>query len=592
MLGGIAHLWLLTGNLALAMEPETAAGMLARADAIKSIDPAEFNRILDSLSAESDQLSPAHRDYVRYLQGWRYVYAGNYAAAIPLLESIVKEAADATLKFRASATVANVQSLGAQYESAFSHLNTLLEKLPEVSDKGARLQGMSVAADLYMMVGEYDLAVRYAEKVMEENANGRGACRGGQVRLYALYKSGRLRADGNDMVAAIDSCMRQGETLAAHAIRMVRAQLLLEEERMNEAISVLERYYADVQALNYPRGLSEWEALMAEAYQKRGDTGAALRYALRSVEHSVKNQITEPLMSAYRVLSEVEEERGNPASALSFLKKYAAADKRYLDDVTARQLAYERVKQDTMATKLQIDSLNQENKLLQLQRQLDSKAAETSRLYIALLILVVVFIALWAYRTKRSQLYFMKLSQVDGLTGIANRPRFLQLAENALEAAHRSQQQVSVLLCDLDHFKTINDRFGHAAGDQVLRQTVLACQAHLRISDVFGRVGGEEFGIVLPGCGLEDARQRAEQLRVAVCAIVPQLQGEPCTVSASFGVACTEASGYELRQLLAHADSALYQAKAAGRDRVMPYEPGAPSPPPGAHDSLHNASRA
>jgi diguanylate cyclase (GGDEF)-like protein len=184
----------------------------------------------------------------------------------------------------------------------------------------------------------------------------------------------------------------------------------------------------------------------------------------------------------------------------------------------------------------------------------------------------VVFIALWAYRTKRSQLHFMKLSQVDSLTGIANRPRFIQLAEAILETARKSQQQASVVLCDLDHFKAINDRFGHAAGDHVLRQAVIACQSHLRVSDIFGRVGGEEFGVVLPGCGLEDAKQRAERLRMALNAIDPTYEGERCQVSGSFGVTSTELSGYELRQLLADADSALYRAKATGRDRVMPYD--------------------
>jgi diguanylate cyclase (GGDEF)-like protein len=121
----------------------------------------------------------------------------------------------------------------------------------------------------------------------------------------------------------------------------------------------------------------------------------------------------------------------------------------------------------------------------------------------------------------------------------------------------------------------------------------MACQAHLRVSDVFGRVGGEEFGIVLPGCGLLDAEQRAERLRVAVNGIVPQYEGEGCSVSASFGVASTATSGYELRQLLAHADAALYRAKAAGRDRVMPYQPGDGSDAlmPVAID-LRNANRA
>ncbi len=152
-----------------------------------------------------------------------------------------------------------------------------------------------------------------------------------------------------------------------------------------------------------------------------------------------------------------------------------------------------------------------------------------------------------------------------------------------------------MVLCDLDHFKSINDRFGHAAGDHVLRQAVLACQSHLRVSDIFGRVGGEEFGVVLPGCGLEDAKQRAERLRVALSAIDPTYEGERCPVSGSFGVTSTEQSGYELRQLLAHADAALYRAKAAGRDRVMPFDGKTGprrAPGPTVDDELRNVGHA
>lgn len=594
LLGGIAHLCWLTAVPALAAGSEDFGNLLQRAEAAKSVDPVEFTRLLDDLESKSSQLTPQQHDHLQYLQGWRHAYAGEYATAIPLLESIVDNSSDPTLQFRAGSTATNVRALSAQYEGAFLQLNKLLNKLPEVTDKDARLQGMSVAADLYVLVGEYDLGIHYAEQVIEENARGRGICRGEQIRLEALCKSKRIKADNPDLQTAIDACLGQGESLAANAIRTTRIRLLLKDHRLDDAIELLERHYGEVEESRYPRGISEWESLMAQAYQQRGSGALAQRLAQRSVEHSVKNQFTQPLVGAYRVLYEESEKQGDIADALAYLKKSADADKAYLDDVTARQLAYERVKSNTVSAKSQIDALNQENKLLQLQRELDSKAAETSRLYILLLMLVVVFIALWAYRTKRSQLHFMKLSQVDGLTGIANRPRFIQLAEAVLEAARKSQQQASVVLCDLDHFKAINDRFGHAAGDHVLRQAVLACQTHLRVSDVFGRVGGEEFGVVLPGCGLEDAKQRAERLRQALIAIDPRYEGERCSISGSFGVTSTELSGYELRQLLADADAALYRAKAAGRDRVMPFDGGAGFEKPASPiaDDLRNVGNA
>jgi diguanylate cyclase (GGDEF)-like protein len=188
--------------------------------------------------------------------------------------------------------------------------------------------------------------------------------------------------------------------------------------------------------------------------------------------------------------------------------------------------------------------------------------------------MTVVFIGLWAYRTKRSQLHFQTLSRLDGLTGICNRPHFIALADKALEASRRNGGHVCMLLCDLDHFKQINDRYGHATGDFVLKRTVAACSAHLSKSAIFGRFGGEEFAILLPNCDSEEARHRAEQLRIAIAGITAY-QGDSArvTVSASFGIACSGVSGLELGQLLAHADAALYEAKRAGRNRVMLHVP-------------------
>jgi diguanylate cyclase (GGDEF)-like protein len=593
--------WLAIALLALdcahAADPADTQRLLEQADQIKMADPQQFVQILGSLDERSASLSRPQREYFEYLQAWRVAYAGEYRKALPLLKTLIDSAQDPSVKVRALATTVNIHTVASEHEQAFSQLNRLLDLLPSATEPTARQLGMEVAGYLYGVVGEYDLALGFAQKIVDENRTTRGTCRGNQIKLQALFKRGSLRPDSPLFNEGVAACIELGELLLANQIRSYLVRLHLAEGNADAAIRILRQYYQEVQDTRYPRGISEWDVMLAQANQMRGDLTSARQYALRALETGVKNQPTEPVVTAYRVLYEIAAKQGDTATALSFLEKYVSADKGYLDDVSARQLAYERAKHENASNKLQIEALNQENKLLQLQRELDSKAAETSRLYIALLLLVVVFVALWAYRTKRSQLYFMKLSQVDSLTGISNRPRFIDLAENVLEAARKSGQQVSVVLCDLDYFKAINDRYGHAAGDHVLRQAVNACQTHLRVSDIFGRVGGEEFGVVLPGCGLEDAKQRAERLRAAVKALIPEYEGELCPVSASFGVTSTEISGYQLRELLAHADWALYRAKAAGRDRVMPYEVGAmatgPSmPTSSSDDELRNASRA
>lgn len=594
VLGSSLALALLAIDSVDAADAPDAQRMLVRAEEIKISDPRQFAEMMSRLSERSASLPRNQREHFEYLQAWQVAYTGDFRKAVPLLQSLIDRAEDVDVRGRALATMVNVHAIASNYEQAFPQLNRLLDVLPHIKDPVARQQGMEVAAFLYGVVGEHELALNYAQRVIDENRTTRGACRGNQLKLQALYKRGSLKADSAAFADAVAACIKHGELLTANQIRTYIVRLLLAEGSVDAAIRLLRQYYQEVQETRYPRGISEYDALLATAHQQRGDLTSARQYALRALETGVKDQPTEPIVTAYRVLYEIAVKQGDTATALSYLEKYVSADKGYLDDVSARQLAYERAKHENASNKLQIEALNQENKLLQLQRELDSKAAEASRLYIALLLLVVIFIALWAYRTKRSQLYFMKLSQVDSLTGIANRPRFIDLAESVLEAALKSGQQVSVVLCDLDYFKAINDRYGHAAGDHVLRQAVNACQTHLRVSDIFGRVGGEEFGIVLPGCGLDDAKQRAERLRAAVKALVPEYEGELCPVSASFGVTSTEMSGYELRQLLAHADWALYRAKAAGRDRVMPYEVGAltSTAMPSSDTDLRNASRA
>ncbi|MBV8035305.1 GGDEF domain-containing protein [Roseateles sp.] len=162
-----------------------------------------------------------------------------------------------------------------------------------------------------------------------------------------------------------------------------------------------------------------------------------------------------------------------------------------------------------------------------------------------------------------------KLASVDGLTGAMNHSTTVSLLAHAMERGRREGQPVGFVMLDLDHFKRVNDRHGHAMGDQVLKAVAACARARLRGSDVFGRLGGEEFGLVLPATGAVGARHLAEQVRLAVEAL--ELRGDggqPLRVTLSAGVA--EAARGDTPETLMHlADKALYQAKQKGRNRVV-----------------------
>ncbi len=165
------------------------------------------------------------------------------------------------------------------------------------------------------------------------------------------------------------------------------------------------------------------------------------------------------------------------------------------------------------------------------------------------------------------------LSHHDALTGLLNRRAIEYLLDREDQRLQRFHDPYSVLLVDIDHFKRINDRIGHAAGDTVLVAVARTLQAQAREVDRVARYGGEEFCVLLPHTLHEGAEQAAERLREAVAKISVPWDDEVITVSISVGLACADSPGEPLQSLLRRTDEALYRAKAEGRNRVVRANP-------------------
>lgn len=542
---------------------------LQKADKLKTADHPQFLRLLAELDRHASELGSDQQWHLRYLDAWQWAFDGRYDLARPALNEIIARSGEATLQVRALATLVNILGFGQHYEEAFTQLGSLMDLVSRAKDPEARYQALGEAAQFLAAAGQYDLASDYAQRILDDPELRDKACQGMAFKLRVLFRAGKVRGTDPEYERGIEACVKAKQALYANSLRNDQAKYAIEQGRPKEAIALLMAHYDEFVSYHYRVLMNGVNVTLAQAYLQLGDTAAARKYASEAVAEAAKDQFPDSLGPAYQVLYQVEDKLGNPRAALDFHKKYMEADKGYLNDVSARAIAYQVVKHQLLANKMQVDSLNKQNEILQLQRKLDRKEMETSRLYIALLLTVVASIAFWLLRTKRSQMRFKRLATRDSLTGIHSRQHFVDETELALRAAAKSTRTGCLVLMDLDHFKDVNDTHGHVVGDLVLRRAVAACQHHLHRRDVFGRLGGEEFAVYMPDCSASSARERAERIRQAIAATPLWGETRQVVITASFGVASTDRSGYDMRQLMIDADNALYKAKRDGRNRVV-----------------------
>src|SRR5258706_650456 len=164
------------------------------------------------------------------------------------------------------------------------------------------------------------------------------------------------------------------------------------------------------------------------------------------------------------------------------------------------------------------------------------------------------------------------MATTDGLTGLTNHRSFQERFEDLLMRAQRHNGKVALLLCDVDHFKKVNDNYGHPIGDEVLRRVARVLQELPRKIDIPARYGGEEFAVLLDNVDVEQAKAVAERIRIEISKVVVETEKGGLSVTQSIGVAVFPEDGRDRATLVERADLALYHAKHSGRNRVVTYQ--------------------
>ena len=278
----------------------------------------------------------------------------------------------------------------------------------------------------------------------------------------------------------------------------------------------------------------------------------------------------EYVAEAQRALADLRIEEGRHADAVERLLASMTAREAYLEEVHDRRSAFLQVQFAVADKERELIRLREQQRIAELEAQSRTQRSQLRvALGVATGLLLVLLLVLWV-RAVRDRKRFRRLARRDALTALSNHTRFFELADRTLQMARAKNRNYTFVLGDIDHFKQINDRFGHLTGDAVLRQVGEALRREFGDKGIIGRVGGEEFGLALPGPDRATILRGLDALQRTLKGIRVDERAIPVTMS--FGVARPR-NGESLTDLRERADRRLYAAKQAGRDRIVDHDP-------------------
>jgi len=552
---------------------------LAHADNIRSSQPKLFLVLINELNQQTNDISDTQQYYLDYLNLYLLVYQGNFDGAFTASQALLNSNANSLLKFRAKLSLINIFANSQNWTNGLSTVSSLLTELPLIQDKKKHNQGLLLIAMFYNQLGQHKLSLSYAKEVELHSKQARVQCFAKGEIIKSSFKLKQLTPTDPIIKHAISLCRINKEYLIISLINSYVARMYLENQRQDKALALLNSTLQDALNTTYPRIIATYYSLLAQAHGLNNNTVLMKQFALEALENDVQEATNISKVLSYKLLFEVYQAQENYELALLYHQKYAIADKLYYDETQAKHLAFQIAEHKSIEQKNRINLLDEKNALLTsekalltAERALNKANSENARFIMLILLVTLSVLLFWGYRLLKAHKRIRQLAEYDALTGIFNRGHFTQMANNAIDYCESTKQELSIVMFDLDYFKKVNDSYGHACGDWALKKTVEVCQTIGRQNDIFARLGGEEFCLLLTSCDKQAALQRAEACRKAIAEIDTNDSGFDFTVTASFGITDVETSGYDLEKLLADADSAAYASKHAGRNKVTLYQ--------------------
>lgn len=528
----------------------------------------ESNAKIESLSSRRGALTPEQRHRIEYVRLRNLGLSGGERAALKGFADLLRQDLPTPLRIRVYTTAISIAGNVEDWPLAFGWLNQGLSYLPRAPAESAKLLG--VASYLHTLVGETGKARELALqglRLVESGNDPRALCLAlGDIAL-AEDHARNMREAERWRHRQIEACTRAGDRIFAANGKYGVGKVAASQGRHAEALDWARQALAELDAAGFAAGAYGARLVIAESLIESNQGFDEAQALLSDTLQYYRKQKSDLFVAeTERLLARLAERRGDPTAAYAHSKQAMSAAEAAERVARERRLAYLQVEFDTRSKEQQIALLEAGNQVAALQ------AAATKRRQLLLVVgivgLLVVALLLFgllrhAFRERRR---YRWQSEHDSLTRLYNYQQVRKLGEAAFARARASGRPFTAIVADIDLFKQVNDRYGHAAGDEALRSLGVWIVDVVGVRGIAGRSGGDEFTILLE----EDASAAEALLRRLRGRIQPiTVFGRTFGINISSGVCQADGHATTLEQLIHEADQALYRAKHEGRDRVV-----------------------
>jgi len=536
--------------------------------------------VIRSLLAELDKATPRQRARIRLLAVRNLALQGKADEATVMARGLAEQTDYPDLRLSALRILANLDMNAGRFEAALSNLNQALDLLEtvEAPSEAATLYGL--ASQFHGAAGDGERAIELALQALQNarmTGNARRECTA-LSRLSIAYQAAERIPEARDSARrALPICRASGDPVAVGLVLLQSADLSATSGELDRAETLVREAMASYSD-SFLIGNIEARLVLARVMLFRNRPEAAIEQLEAVLPVAREQGRTDLLEAAYARRATAARQLGNLDEALEYTRLHMEAREAQLKRISSLQLAFAQVQFNVRMREQELALVREQARAIELENQAEKQRENLREFFMVIGIVILVLLVAWLIRVLRERSYFHRMSEIDGLTGLYNHSRFFSRADELVNQARDHERPFILVLADVDHFKQVNDQYGHQVGDQVLRSTARVISDQMGDGTVVGRIGGEEFAICMPDLTLPQAESRIGALRQRL-ANSTRRESDPA-ISMSFGIG-TLRPGESMNELRSRVDQALYRAKHEGRDRVVvaddPY--GAPDAP-------------